>query len=74
VLSLQEHLCAEKDLKVVLEVQGEKWRLEMDDEFGVKKAWKLFDLLNSARPIQRNPVNKSATKRIKNPVSQPRLR
>jgi len=38
VLSLQEQLRVEKDLRVVLEVQDEKWRLGMDDKFGVKKA------------------------------------
>jgi len=49
-------------------VQNEKWLLGMDDKFGVK-AWKFFDLLKRARPIQRNPVNgKSVTKIIKNPV------
>jgi len=69
VLSLQEQLRVEKDLRVVLEVQDEKWRLGMDDKFGVKKAWKFSDLLKRARPIQRNPVNgKSATKTTKNPT------
>ena len=49
-------------------MQNEKWLLGMDDKFGVK-AWKFFDLLKRARPIQRNPVNgKSVTKIIKNPV------
>ncbi|QCE03435.1 hypothetical protein DEO72_LG8g1459 [Vigna unguiculata] len=68
VLSLQEQLRVEKDLRVVLEVQDEKWRLGMDDKFGVKE-WKFFDLLKRARPIQRNLVNgKAITKIIKNPV------
>ncbi|QCE09579.1 hypothetical protein DEO72_LG10g800 [Vigna unguiculata] len=41
----------------------------MDDKFGVKKAWKFFDLLKKAQLIQRNPVNgKSVTKTIKNPT------
>ena len=62
VLNLQEQLRAENDLRVVLEVQDEKWRIGMDDEFSVKKAWKLFNLLKKARPIQKNLVNdKSAT-------------
>ena len=68
VLSLQEQLCVEKDLRVVLEVQDEKWRLGIDDKFGVKE-WKFSDLLKRARPIQRNLVNgKAITKIIKNPV------
>ena len=68
VLSLQEQLRAEKDLRVVLEVQDEKWRLGMDDKFGVK-AWKFSDLLKRTRPIQRNTVNgKSTTKTTKNPT------
>ena len=67
LLSLQEQLHAEKDMRVVLEVQDEKWGLGMDDEFSVKKAW-VSDLLKRARPIQRNSVNyKLATERIKNP-------
>jgi len=69
VLSLQEQLRVEKDLRVVLEVQDEKWRLGMDDKFGVKKAWKFSDLLKRARSIQRIPVNgKAATKITKNPT------
>ena len=69
VLSLQEQLRVEKDLRVVLEVQDEKWRLGMDDKFGVKKVWKFSDLLKRARPIQRVPINgKSATKITKNPT------
>jgi len=48
VLSLQEQLLAEKDFRVALEVQDEKLRLEMDDEFGVKKAWELLDILKKA--------------------------
>jgi len=32
VSSLQEHLRVEKDLRAALEVQDEKWRLEMDEE------------------------------------------
>jgi len=56
-LEQEEQLHAEKDLRVVLQVQDEKWQLETDDEFGVKKAWELFDLLKRARPIQRNPVD-----------------
>ena len=68
-LEQEEQLHAEKDLRVVLEVQDEKWRLGMDDKFGVKKAWKFFDLLKKAQLIQRNPVNgKSVTKTIKNPT------
>ena len=68
VLSLQEQLRVEKDLRVVLEVQDENWRLGMDDKFGVK-AWKFSDLLKRAGPIQRIPVNgKSATKITKNPT------
>ena len=69
VLSLQEQLRVEKDLRVVLEVQDEKWRLGMDDKFGVKKAWKFSDLLKRVRSIQRIPVNgKSATEITKNPT------
>jgi len=61
VLSLQEQVHAEKDMSVVLEVQDEKWRLGMDDKFGVK-AWKFSDLLKRARPIQRISVNGKSTK------------
>jgi len=32
VSSLQEQLQVEKDMRVALEVQDEKWRLEMDEE------------------------------------------
>ncbi|QCE15361.1 hypothetical protein DEO72_LG11g2371 [Vigna unguiculata] len=54
-LEQEEQLCAEKDLRVVLEVQVEKWQLS--------------DLLTRARPIQRNSVNdKLAIERIKNPA------
>jgi len=51
VLSLQEQLHTEKDLRAVQEVQDEKCQLGMDDESGVKKAWELSDLLKRARPI-----------------------
>ena len=65
VLSLQEQLLAEKDFRVALEVQDEKLRLEMDDEFGVKKAWELLDILKKAWPIRRNPFTvKSAMETI----------
>jgi len=69
VLSLQEQLCAKKDFKVALEVQDEKWWLEMNDEFGVKTTWELFNLLKRAWPIERNPLNdNSATKTTKDLV------
>jgi len=56
-------------MRVVLEVQDEKWQLEMDDKFGVKKAWELSDLLKRVWPIQRNPINdKLAIKTVKNPT------
>ena len=68
-LEQEKQLHVEKDLRVVVEVQDEKWRLGMDDKFCVKKAWKFFDLLKRARPIQRISINgKSATKTIKNPT------
>ena len=57
---------AEKDLRVVLEVQDEKWRLGMEDKFSVKKVWELSNLLKRARPIQRNLVNGKST--TKNPT------
>jgi len=41
----------------------------MVDDFGVKKAWKLFDLSKRVRPIDRTMVNdKSATRTMKNPI------
>jgi len=49
----------------------------MDDEFGVKKAWELSNILKRDHPIERNSVNgKSTTKTIKNPTKgkSPRLR
>ena len=65
-LEQEEQLHAKKDLRVVLEVQDEKWRLEINDEFGVKKAWQLSDPLKRTRPIQRNLVNGKST--TKNPT------
>jgi len=33
----------------------------MDDEFGVNKAWELFNLLKRVRPIDKNSVNDKST-------------
>jgi len=72
VSSLQEQLQIEKDLRTALEVQDEKWRLEMDEEIeeiehNNTRVW--YDLSKGNRPIDKNSVNdKSATKK-KNPMS-----
>ena len=39
VSSLQEQLQVEKDLRAALEVQDEKWRLEMDEEIEHNNTW-----------------------------------
>ena len=63
VSSLQEQLQVEKDLRAALEVQDEKWRLEMDEEIEHNNMWVWSDLSKGSLPIDKNLVNdKSATK------------
>ena len=69
VSSLQEQLQVEKDLRAALEVQDEKWRLEMDEEIEHKNTWVWYDLLKGSRPIDKNSFNDKSATNIKNPMS-----
>ena len=57
-------------MNATLEVQDEKWRLEMNDEFGGKWLWELFDLSKGALPIDRNPVNDKSAIDKKEPCKE----
>jgi len=72
VSSLQEQLQVEKDLRAALEVQDEKWRLEMDEEIEEiehNNTWVWFDLSKGSQPIDKNSVNDKSTTKTKNPMS-----
>ena len=71
VSSLQEQLQVEKDLRVALEVQDEKWRLEMDEEIEHNNTWVWVwsDLSKGNWPIDKNSVNDKSTTKTKNPMS-----
>jgi len=49
VSSLQGQLQVEKDLRAALEVQDEKWRLEMDEKIEHNNTWVWSDLSKRSR-------------------------
>jgi len=70
--SLQELLQIKKDLRTALEVQDEKWRLEMDEEIeeiehNNTRVW--YDLSKGSQPIDKNSVNDKSATKTKNPMS-----
>jgi len=67
ISSLQEQLQVEKDLRVALEVQDEKWRLEMDEEIERNNTWVWYDLSKGSRPIDKNSVKRQVGHRDKEP-------
>ena len=69
VSSLQEQLQVEKDLRVALEVQDEKWLLEKDEEIEHNNTWVWYDLSKGNRPIDKNSVNDKSATKTKNPMS-----
>jgi len=72
VSSLQEQLQVEKDLRVALEVQDEKWRLEMNTEIEEIKhnnTWVWSDLSKRSRPIDKNSVKDKSVTKTRNPMS-----
>ena len=72
VSSLQEQLQVEKDLRAALEVQDEKWRLEMDEEIEEiehNNTWVWSDLSKGSRPIDNNSINDKSVTKTKNPMS-----
>jgi len=69
VSSLQEQLQIEKDLRAAMEVQDEKWRLEIDEEIEEiehNNKWVRSNLLKRSRPIDKNSVNDKSTTKTKN--------
>jgi len=72
VSSFQEQLQVEKDLRAALEVQDEKWRLEIDkeiEEIEHNNMWVWFNLSKGSRPIDKNSVNDKSATKTKNPMS-----
>jgi len=69
VSSLQEQLQVKKDLRAVLEVQNEKWRLEMDEEIEHNNIWVWPDLSKGSRSIDNNSVNDKSATKTKNAMS-----
>jgi len=72
VSSLQEQLQVEKDLRAALEVQDEKWRLEMDEEIEYiehNNTWMWSNLSKGSWPIDKNSVNDKSATKTKNPMS-----
>ena len=60
VSSLQEQV--KKDLRAALEVQDEKWRLEMNEEIEHNNTWVWSDLSKGSQPIDKNSVNDKSVK------------
>jgi len=72
VSSLQEQLQVEKDLRAALEVQDEKWRLEMDEEIEEiehNNTWVWSNLSKGSQPIDKNSVNYKSVTKTTNPMS-----
>jgi len=72
VSSLQEQLQVEKDLRTALEVQDEKWRLEMDEEIEDiehNNTWVWSNLSKGSRPIDKNSFNDKSATKTNNPMS-----